>query len=74
MKGRIILCSTKRSQYALENDIRYELNSTLVLKLKQYLKAGSRKHETDVVSKWVANQPEAIQKQIRVFPFHSMVA
>ena len=73
MKGPIILCSTKRSQYAVENDIRYELNPSLVLKLKQYLK-GSRKQETDVVSKWVANLPEAVQKQIRVFPFHSMVA
>jgi hypothetical protein len=73
MKGPIILCSTKRSQYAVENDIRYELNPTLVLKLKQYLK-GSRKQEPDVVSKWVANLPDAIQKQIRVFPFHSMVA
>jgi len=73
MKGQIILCSTRRSQYALENDIRYELNHTLVLKLKEYLK-GSRKQETDVVSKWVANLPESVQKQIRVYPFHSMVA
>jgi len=73
MKGQIILCSTRRSQYALENDIRYELNPTLVLKLKEYLK-GSRKRETDVVSKWVANLPESVQKQIRVYPFHSMVA
>jgi len=73
MKGQIILCSTRRSQYALENDIRYELNPTLVLKLKEYLK-GSRKREIDVVSKWVANLPESVQKQIRVYPFHSMVA
>ena len=73
MRSPIILCSTKRSHYAVENDIRYELNPTLVLKLKQYLK-GSRKQETDIVSKWVANLPDAVQKQIRVFPFHSMVA
>jgi len=74
MKGAIILCSTRRSQYAVENDIRYELNPTLVLKLKEYLKATSRKRETDVVSKWVANLPESVQRQIRVYPFHSMVA
>jgi hypothetical protein len=74
MKGPIILCSTRRSQYAVENDIRYELTHTLVLKLKEYLKVGSRKHETDVVSKWVANLPESVQKQIRVYPFHNMVA
>ena len=74
MKGPIILCSTKRSHYAIENDIRYELNPTLVIKLKEYLKGGSRKKETDIVSRWVANLPDAIQKEIRVFPFHSMVA
>jgi hypothetical protein len=74
MKGPIILCHTKRAQYAVENDIRYELNPTLVLKLKQYLKARSRNKETDVVSRWVANLPEAIQKEIRVLPFHGMVA
>ncbi len=74
MKGPIILCSTRHSQYAVENDIRYELNPSLVLKLKQYLKAASRKQETDIVSRWVANLPESIQREIRVFPFHSMVA
>ena len=74
MKGRIILCSTRRSHYAVENDIRYELNPTLVLKLKEYLKVATRKQEADVVSRWVANLPDSIQKEIRVYPFHSMVA
>jgi hypothetical protein len=74
MKGPIVLCSTKRSHYAIENDIRYELTPALVLKLRQYLKAASKKTETHIVSSWVANLPETIQKEIRVFPFHSMVA
>lgn len=74
MKGPIILCSTRRSHYAVENDIRYELNPTLVLKLKEYLKVAARKQEADVVSRWVANLPDSIQKEIRVYPFHSMVA
>ena len=74
MKGPIILCSTRRSHYAVENDIRYELNPTLVLKLKEYLKVATRKQEADVVSRWVANLPDSIQKEIRVYPFHNMVA
>ena len=74
MRSPIILCSTKRSHYAIENEIRYELNPTLVVKLKEYLKSNLKKQETDIVSRWVANLPEKLQKEIRVFPFHNMVA
>ena len=74
MRSPIILCSTRRTHYAIENEIRYELTPDLVLKLKEYLKANLRKEKTDIVSRWVANLPEALQKEIRVFPFHSMVA
>jgi len=74
MRSPIILCSTRRSQFAIENEIRYELNPSLVLKLKEYLKANLKKKEEDLVSRWVANLPETMQKEIRVFPFHNMVA
>jgi hypothetical protein len=74
MRSPIILCSTRRSHFAVENEIRYELSPSLVLKLKEYLKANLKKKETDLVSRWVANLPEIMQKEIRVFPFHNMVA
>lgn len=74
MRGQIILCSTRRTHYAIENDIRYELNPTLVAKLKEYLRHNLKKGKTDIVSYWVANLPENIQREIRVFPFHNMVA
>ena len=74
MRGQIILCSTKHSHYALENDIRYELTPTLVIKLKEYLKTNRKQDITDIVSRWVANLPENTQKQIRVYPFHHLVA
>jgi hypothetical protein len=74
MRSQIILCSTRRVHYAIENDIRYELSPTLVSSLKQYLKSNLNNGKTDLVSHWVANLPENIQSQIRVFPFHNMVA
>ena len=74
MRSPIILCSTRHSQFAIENEIRYELNASLILKLKEYLKANLKKKEEDLVSRWVANLPETMQKEIRVFPFHNMVA
>jgi hypothetical protein len=74
MRSQIILCNTKRVHYAIENDIRYELSPTLLSSLKQYLKANLNKGQTDLVSYWVANLPENLQKGIRVFPFHNLVA
>jgi hypothetical protein len=74
MTSQIILCSTTRVHYAIENDIRYELSPSLILSLKQYLKGNLRKGKTDLVSYWVANLPENVQKQIRVFPYYNMVA
>ena len=74
MRSQIILCSTRRAHYAIENDIRYELSPILLSSLKQYLKSNLSNGRTDLVSHWVANLPENIQSQIRVFPFHNMVA
>jgi predicted metal-dependent hydrolase len=74
MRNPIILCSTRRSHYAIENEIRYELNPTLILKLREYLKENLKKNAEDIVSRWVANLPESTQREIRVFPFHNMVA
>jgi len=74
MRSQIILCSTRRSHYAIENDIRYELTPSLVAKLKEYLKANRKNDKSHIVSHWVANLPESIQREIRVFPFHNMVA
>jgi hypothetical protein len=45
-----ILCSTRRSHFAIETHIRYELTPALVLKLKEYLKANLGGQE-DVVSR-----------------------
>ena len=74
MRSQIILCNTKRVHYAIENEIRYELSPSLLSSLKQHLKSNLNKGKTDLVSHWVANLPENIQKEIRVFPFHNMVA
>ena len=74
MRGQIILCSTRRVHYAIENDIRYELSPSLILSLKQFLKGNLGKGKSDLVSYWVANLPENLQKEIRVFPYYNMVA
>jgi hypothetical protein len=74
MRSRIILCSTRRTHYAIENDIRYDLTPTLVARLKEYLKTNHTNGKSHIVSHWVANLPENIQREIRVFPFHNMVA
>ena len=74
MRTQIILCSTRRVHYAIENDIRYELSPALISSLKVYLKANLNKGKSDLVSHWVANLPENIQREIRVFPFYNMVA
>ena len=73
MRSAIILCSTRRSHYAIENHIRYELSPSLLLKLKEYIKT-TKKREDSMVSKWVANLPEHTQKLVRVFPYHRQVA
>ena len=74
MRSHIVLCSTRLTHYAIENDIRYELTPSLVSKLKEYLRANLAKNKTNLVSHWVANLPENIQKEIRVFPYYNMVA
>jgi hypothetical protein len=74
MRSQIILCSTRLAHYAIENDIRYELTAELISKLKIYLKANLKQRKVDIVSHWVANLPENIQRDIRVYPFHHMVA
>ena len=74
MRSPIVLCSTRRTHYAIENDIRYDLTPTLVVKLKGYLKDNLKKGDTDIVSRWVAHLPENLQKQVRVFPFHGLAA
>jgi|GraSoiStandDraft_4_1057263.scaffolds.fasta_scaffold2753452_1 hypothetical protein len=74
MRSHIILCSTRRTHYVIENDIRYDLTPSLIAKLKTHLKTNLRKGEADIVSRWVANLPDAMQKEIRVFPFHGLVA
>jgi hypothetical protein len=74
MRNPIILCSTRRSHFAIENHIRYELTPALVVKLKEYLKANLKQGQEDVVSRWVANLPQNTQQEIRVYPYHSLVA
>ena len=73
MRSPIILCSTRRSHYAIENHIRYDLSPWILLKLREYIKT-IKTREDSVVSKWVANLPVQTQKKVRVFPYHRQVA